>query len=99
MPGAALIQFVQAIYKRLRIGSQLNSQVCLLSGSVVLVQETLGASLIDLLHSSLDSLSSVLVAVYDCKISLLDSSLELGLESLVLLSLDSVDTNSLLRRT
>src|SRR5699024_8792512 len=63
--------------RRLGIGRQLDSQAGLLSGGVVLVQQTLGASLIDLLDSSLHALGAVLLPVLDGEGRLLDRGLEL----------------------
>ena len=77
---------------------QLVGQAGLLSGSVVLVKETLRGSLVDLLDGQLDNCLSILSGVGDSGLSLLDDSLQIALERTVLSGLGLNDPDSLLGR-
>lgn len=70
----------------------------LLSGSVVLVKNTLRASHIDLLDCGLDNGFLIVSVVSNSEISFLERGLEIRLNSLVSHSLSLVDSNSLLSR-
>lgn len=72
-------------------------ELALLVSGVVLVKDVLGYSLVNLLNSSsVCNLCFVLVACFYSSIELLDSSLELALEHLVLKSLGGNNFNALL---
>jgi len=75
---------------RLRHLVELQGQFALLVGSVVLVQNVLGNSLVQLLHSSLVSDAGFfLITGFHCGIVLLQCSAQLALEHFVLQGLDS----------
>ena len=78
---------------------ELLGELALLVSSLVLVNDTVCSSLVDLLDgSSVGCLSSLHVACLQSSIVLLDLGLELGLDHLVLQRLNSGYANALLRR-
>ena len=81
---------------KLRASVQLLIESGLLSGSRILVQNTLCSSLVDSLNSDLDSLSLVSSIGLDSNVSLLDLCLELRVDHLVLQGLCGSDLNALL---
>lgn len=81
---------------KLSASVQLLIESGLLSGSSILVQNTLGSSLVDLLNSNLDSLCLVSCVRLDSSVSLLDLGLELRIDHLVLQSLSSSNLYALL---